>query len=204
MDTPLVDPEGFPRADIDVAGVRTARVHIIRLRNDLRALLREMEQLVLRGLPREAGDPSRDEGLLRANGDMRMNGEGGHDEEDDEQERPFARVDAVAPNSPAHQAVTSPFSLFFSSSVKSRQTDFGSRPPGACVLAGSGPGRPPPLARFRLVHEPRQPPRGRGARRLFRERSTARSGPSRVGEGQGRDDLDAEEWLGRKGITRVS
>ncbi|GAA5970063.1 hypothetical protein JCM8115_002723 [Rhodotorula mucilaginosa] len=104
MDTPLVDPEGFPRADIDVAGVRTARVHIIRLRNDLRALLREMEQLVLRGLPREAGDPSRDEGLLRANGDMRMNGEGGHDEEDDEQERPFARVDAVAPNSPAHQA----------------------------------------------------------------------------------------------------
>jgi hypothetical protein len=133
MDTPLVDPEGFPRADIDVAGVRTARVHIIRLRNDLRALLREMEQLVLRGLPREAGDPSRDEGLLRANGDMRMNGEGGHDEEDDEQERPFARVDAVAPNSPAHQAVTSPFSLFFSSSVKSRQTDFGSRPPGACV-----------------------------------------------------------------------
>lgn len=107
MDTPLVDPEGFPRADIDVAGVRTARVHIIRLRNDLRALLREMEQLVLRGLPREAGDPSRDEGLLRANGDVRMNGEGGHDEEDDEQERPFARVDAVAPNSPAHQAVTS-------------------------------------------------------------------------------------------------
>jgi hypothetical protein len=35
-----------------------------------------------------SGDPSRDEGLLRANGDMRMNGEGGHDEEDDEQERP--------------------------------------------------------------------------------------------------------------------
>lgn len=107
MDTPLVDPEGFPRADIDVAGVRTARVHIIRLRNDLRALLREMEQLVLRGLPREA-DPSQ-EGLLRTNGDVRMNGGegGGRGEENEEQERPFARVDAVAPNSPAHQAVTS-------------------------------------------------------------------------------------------------
>lgn len=37
MDTPLVDREGFPRADIDVAGVRTARVQVIRLRNDLKA-----------------------------------------------------------------------------------------------------------------------------------------------------------------------
>lgn len=109
MDTPLVDPEGFPRADIDVAGVRTARVHIIRLRNDLRALLREMEQLVLRGLPRGA-DPSQEGQLSRTNGDVRMNG-AGHDE-NDERERPFARVDAVAPNSPAHQAVTSLPPLF--------------------------------------------------------------------------------------------
>lgn len=110
MDTPLVDPEGFPRADIDVAGVRTARVHIIRLRNDLRALLREMEQLVLRGLPPREADSSQEGVLSRTNGDVRMNGggEAGHDDED-EGERPFARVDAVAPDSPAHQAVTSPF-----------------------------------------------------------------------------------------------
>ena len=34
MDEPLVDAEGFPRADVDVYAVRTARRDIIRLRND--------------------------------------------------------------------------------------------------------------------------------------------------------------------------
>ncbi|SCV73760.1 BQ2448_6190 [Microbotryum intermedium] len=52
MTTTLVDRQGFPRADIDVAGVRTARANIIMLRNDLRHLQAQIEQLVLRGLPR--------------------------------------------------------------------------------------------------------------------------------------------------------
>ena len=42
IDTPLVDSEGFPRADIDVWAVRHARVRIIELRNDLKALMDEM------------------------------------------------------------------------------------------------------------------------------------------------------------------
>lgn len=100
MDTPLVDREGYPRADIDVAGVRTARVHILRLRNDLKALLGEMEQVVHRGLPRE-------EAGATANG---AEEEAGPDQasamEVDAQEKPFARVDAVAPNSPANEAVS--------------------------------------------------------------------------------------------------
>ncbi|BGP56183.1 hypothetical protein JCM8202_005953 [Rhodotorula sphaerocarpa] len=98
MDTPLVDREGYPRADIDVAGVRTARVHILRLRNDLKTLLGEMEQVVHRGLPRE-------EAGATANG---AEEEAGPDQasamEVDAQEKPFARVDAVAPNSPANEA----------------------------------------------------------------------------------------------------
>ncbi|BGP32781.1 putative 26S proteasome regulatory subunit [Rhodotorula toruloides] len=93
MDTPLVDREGFPRSDIDVAGVRTARVQIIRLRNDLKDVLGEMEGLVHRGLPRGEG----------------ANGTGGEDEmmpeaEEEDGVKPFVKVDAVAPGSPADAA----------------------------------------------------------------------------------------------------
>src|ERR1700722_20801667 len=50
---PLVDSEGFPRADIDVYAVRHARVKIIELKNDLRSVMDE----IARGL--EGGyDPS--------------------------------------------------------------------------------------------------------------------------------------------------
>ncbi|GAB0096467.1 26S proteasome non-ATPase regulatory subunit 9 [Sergentomyia squamirostris] len=44
MDEPLVDSEGFPRSDIDVYQVRTARQQIICTRNDLKALMMQIEQ----------------------------------------------------------------------------------------------------------------------------------------------------------------
>lgn len=42
MDTPLV-VNGYPRADIDVVGVRLVRVKIIRVRNDLKHLMQLLE-----------------------------------------------------------------------------------------------------------------------------------------------------------------
>ncbi|PRQ76286.1 hypothetical protein AAT19DRAFT_13308 [Rhodotorula toruloides] len=95
MDTPLVDREGFPRSDIDVASVRTARVQIIRLRNDLKDVLVEMEGLVHRGLP------SGEEG---ANGAGREDERMKDEEEEGDGVKPFAKVDAVAPGSPADAA----------------------------------------------------------------------------------------------------
>ncbi|POY71110.1 hypothetical protein BMF94_5867 [Rhodotorula taiwanensis] len=92
METPLVDREGYPRSDIDVAGVRTARHHVIRLRNDLKAVINDMEQLVLRGLPRGEVAPEQDTAM-----DDAVQTEASDDQ-------PFAKVDAVAPNSPANQA----------------------------------------------------------------------------------------------------
>ncbi|GAA5943420.1 hypothetical protein JCM3775_003915 [Rhodotorula graminis] len=97
MHAPLVDNDGFPRSDIDVAGVRTARVSIIRLRNDLKDLHRDMEHVVLRGLPR-ADDPPHDN-ETSARDDTRMGGL-----ETVEGDKPFAKVDAVAPSSPADSA----------------------------------------------------------------------------------------------------
>ena len=34
MSEPLVDAEGFPRNDVDLVAIRTARQRVIRLRND--------------------------------------------------------------------------------------------------------------------------------------------------------------------------
>lgn len=98
MHAPLVDNEGFPRSDIDVAGVRTARVSIIRLGNDLKDVQRDMEHVVLRGLPR--GDEPVDVQGAGAGEDTQMGGA-----QEGEGDKPFAKVDAVAPRSPADSAV---------------------------------------------------------------------------------------------------
>ncbi|XP_045208647.2 26S proteasome non-ATPase regulatory subunit 9-like [Mercenaria mercenaria] len=44
MDGPLIDTEGFPRADIDIYSVRHARQKIICLQNDHTALMEEIEE----------------------------------------------------------------------------------------------------------------------------------------------------------------
>jgi len=44
MDDSLVDEQGFPRNDIDVYQVRTARNKIICLSNDARGLMRQIEE----------------------------------------------------------------------------------------------------------------------------------------------------------------
>ncbi|GJE98269.1 26S proteasome regulatory subunit [Phanerochaete sordida] len=86
MQSPLVDAEGFPRDDIDVWQVRHARVRIIELRNDLRDVMDSIAN-ALQGVydpklaaekEQEVSSPSR---LL-----------------------PFAKVNGVAPNSPAATA----------------------------------------------------------------------------------------------------
>ena len=92
MSSPLVDPEGFPRSDIDVAGVRTARAQIIRLRNDLKGIIEEMGGLLQRGLPRR--EPVV-EGVARE--EVVETVQVGRE--------PFARVDSVARGSPAELAV---------------------------------------------------------------------------------------------------
>lgn len=44
MNESLVDGDGFPRNDIDVYQVRTARSQIIHLQNDLKVLMKEIEK----------------------------------------------------------------------------------------------------------------------------------------------------------------
>lgn len=84
---PLVDAEGFPRADVDVYAVRHARVRIIELRNDLAALIDKIAKGLEAVFPAQAAaqDDAQDDAQAEA--------------------RPFARVDGVAPGSPAAAAV---------------------------------------------------------------------------------------------------
>jgi 26S proteasome non-ATPase regulatory subunit 9 len=87
LDSPLIDGDGFPRADIDIWAIRHARVRIIRLRNDLSSLTDKIAMALecvhasqAASTDAEPPPPS----LL-----------------------PFAKVDSVAPNSPAQSAVCS-------------------------------------------------------------------------------------------------
>ncbi|KAF9504319.1 hypothetical protein BS47DRAFT_1308346 [Hydnum rufescens UP504] len=89
MKSPLVDPQGFPRADIDVASVRTARVRVIELRNDLQAITDEIA-LALQGIYK------RDESELSS---QPAQGPTPSQPQDIDvgSEKAFARVNSVAP-----------------------------------------------------------------------------------------------------------
>jgi 26S proteasome non-ATPase regulatory subunit 9 len=91
LSTPLVDADGFPRADIDVWAVRHARVRIIELRNDLQAVMDEIGK-ALQGVY----DPS-----LKAEPTAAQTQEPATE--------PFARVDGVLSGSPAASAVRFPY-----------------------------------------------------------------------------------------------
>jgi 26S proteasome non-ATPase regulatory subunit 9 len=86
--SPLVDAEGFPRADIDIWAVRHARVRAIELRNDLKALTDEIATALA-----AVYDPA-----------LSRNEDESEGQEDDAKSA-FARVDSVATGSPAAMAV---------------------------------------------------------------------------------------------------
>uniref|UniRef100_A0A4W5MV94 26S proteasome non-ATPase regulatory subunit 9 n=1 Tax=Hucho hucho TaxID=62062 RepID=A0A4W5MV94_9TELE len=81
MEGPLVDAEGFPRTDVNVYQIRTARHSFSCLQNDHKAIMVEIEEALHRLHAREKTEQ---EVTLPS---------------------PFARVDAVSQGSPACQAV---------------------------------------------------------------------------------------------------
>lgn len=86
MQTPLVDREGFPRADIDVYAVRNARVRIIELRNDLTAVTDALAKAL-----EVVYDPALVKQEVGSGSETAL--------------KPFAVVEGVAPGSPAFEAV---------------------------------------------------------------------------------------------------
>ncbi|XP_053181311.1 26S proteasome non-ATPase regulatory subunit 9 [Scomber japonicus] len=94
VEGPLVDAEGFPRADVNLYQIRTARHSISCLQNDHKAIMLEIEEALHRLHAREKAKRDQDEAEAQ--------------EEAMEQQvtlpSPFARVDAVTQGSPACRA----------------------------------------------------------------------------------------------------
>jgi hypothetical protein len=103
MTTPLVDPEGFPRADIDVYAIRHARVSLNRLRNDHRDVVdrlgRVLEEVYAVGAVVEPR-------LNGAGGGKMVNGDGPRSGSSSASVRPLAKVNMVSENSPSATAVS--------------------------------------------------------------------------------------------------
>ncbi|XP_007900417.1 26S proteasome non-ATPase regulatory subunit 9 [Callorhinchus milii] len=95
MEQPLVDVEGYPRTDIDIYQVRTARHNIICLQNDHKELMTRIEE-ALHGLHAR----ERQKRLLDAT-DSQMEAVM---PDASPPLRAFAKVDMVAPGSPASVA----------------------------------------------------------------------------------------------------
>ncbi|XP_065708013.1 26S proteasome non-ATPase regulatory subunit 9 [Patagioenas fasciata] len=89
MTEPLVDAEDFPRGDIDIYEVRTARHNIICLQNDHKALMKQVEEALHQLHAREKEKRARDEAEALAEARSQS------------QPQAFARVNAVTPGSPA-------------------------------------------------------------------------------------------------------
>ncbi|KAJ2754566.1 putative 26S proteasome regulatory subunit [Coemansia aciculifera] len=84
-ETSLIDSEGFPRADIDVAAIREIRRSLICKQNDLKALMAEIEQslISLHQGSQDSSAPKPKPVTMR---------------------RPFARISIVEHSSPASEA----------------------------------------------------------------------------------------------------
>ncbi|KAF4074560.1 hypothetical protein AMELA_G00240770 [Ameiurus melas] len=94
MHAPLVDVEGYPRADVDLFQIRTARHSISCLQNDHKAIMVEIEEALHKLHARERAKQEQDQ----AEAQMESM------EQDLSLPPPFARVDAVTQGSPAYQA----------------------------------------------------------------------------------------------------
>ncbi|KAF8606831.1 hypothetical protein BDV93DRAFT_520453 [Ceratobasidium sp. AG-I] len=103
MSTRLVDGQGFPRADLDLVAVRTARVRVIELRNDRARLTDEIAQALADVF--SANEATQSTPAPEINGVSSIT-EDSHSNtpEPHVQLLPFAKVDGVAPGSPAQQA----------------------------------------------------------------------------------------------------
>ncbi|KAH6898824.1 hypothetical protein B0T10DRAFT_473798 [Thelonectria olida] len=97
MNTPLITRDGFPRADIDVAQVRTTRARIIRLRNDYTELMQLIEKFLHEHFA--SLDQSDDAPALTASDVQPL-----PDFVPEALDIPFAKVNTVAAGSPADTA----------------------------------------------------------------------------------------------------
>lgn len=110
MNTSLTSFDGYPRADIDVAQIRTTRAQIIRLKNDHKELMKELEAAIHEqfAAAKTNGQDATSTGaaapLVNVTGASIVRSSDQSTRAMPAVEPPFARVNTVVPSSPAAAA----------------------------------------------------------------------------------------------------
>ncbi|KAF4436243.1 26S proteasome non-ATPase regulatory subunit 9 [Fusarium acutatum] len=132
MNTPLLTNDGFPRADIDVAQIRTTRARIIRLRNDYTALMTRIEKFLhdhFASLDENESAPvasSRNsQGILPDSVSTPL-------------DPPFAKINTVAAGSPAESAGLKPGDEIRNFGYVNRANNDNLRKVAECVQGNEG------------------------------------------------------------------
>lgn len=95
MNEPLVDCEGYPRADVDLYQVRTARHNIVCLQNDHKAVMKQVEDALHQLHARDKEKQARDLAEAHREALSRDQSQGLSPAQ------AFAKVNSVSPGSPA-------------------------------------------------------------------------------------------------------
>ncbi|XP_055261207.1 26S proteasome non-ATPase regulatory subunit 9 [Moschus berezovskii] len=95
MNEPLVDCEGYPRADVDLYQVRTARHNIVCLQNDHKAVMKQVEDALHQLHARDKEKQARD--LAEAHREALSHSQS----QGLSPPQAFAKVNSVSPSSPA-------------------------------------------------------------------------------------------------------
>lgn len=143
MTTSLLTPDGFPRADLDVAQIRTTRSRIIHLRNDYKELMNIIEKSVhahfeflqKNPLPQPTSSTHPTNGTTNgvAIGTTSIPAGGVQ-----VLEAPFAKVNSVVEGSPAAQAGLKPQDLIRRFGYVDRRNHEGLKKLAECVQGNEG------------------------------------------------------------------
>ena len=132
MNTNLLTHDGFPRADIDVAQIRTTRARIIHLKNDYKDLMATIEKHIhehFASLSEEANETP----ASQSDRNQPLT-----DSIPETLDPPFARVVTVADNSPAAQAGLKPEDRIRNFGYVNHTNHDGLKKVGECVLGNQG------------------------------------------------------------------
>lgn len=132
MNTSLLTPDGFPRADIDVAQIRTTRARIIHLRNDWKELMALIEKRLHEHFASLEDDDT--ESATPANTDASIP----RDSVPETLDQPFAKVNTVVDNSPAAAAGLRPGDLIRNFGYVSIGNHDGLKKVAECVQGNEG------------------------------------------------------------------
>lgn len=140
MNTSLLTPDGFPRADLDVAQIRTTRSRIIHLRNDYKQLMDVIEKAVHAHFEFLQKNPISVSENTTPHTNGTTNGVNGSSDRMPPAvlEPPFAKVNSVVDASPAQEAGLKSQDLIREFGYVNRRNHDGLKKVAECVMGNEG------------------------------------------------------------------